>query len=127
MSDGWLRLTQASIFIGTVFGMIWLSEQLPEPIPGTGIAGTAFCAAYGFTLAHYYLVLWLDRRRAVRARYREERDRRRNPNRSLPASASELAELFASTRVHDEPRDLIDITPDIPALDRLKSLPRPRE
>lgn len=55
MSQTWLKLTQATLFLGVMFGSIWVSQVTEYPINPLIIGAWSFMAAYGFTLAYHNL------------------------------------------------------------------------
>lgn len=52
MSQIWLKVVQVTLFIGVMFGSIWVSRVTEYPINPYIIGAWSFMAAYGFTLAY---------------------------------------------------------------------------
>lgn len=55
MSQFWLKVTQVTLFLATMFGSIWVSRVTEYPINPYIIGAWSFIAAYGFTLAYHNL------------------------------------------------------------------------
>ena len=52
MSQIWLKAVQITLFLGVMFGSIWVSRTIEYPINPYIVGAWSFMAAYGFTLAY---------------------------------------------------------------------------
>lgn len=126
MSDSALKLAQFLIFVSVLFGSIWVGQATNYELNPVFFAAWPFMAAYGFTLLHYRLVLWRDRRRALRAGPAQQSERDRKIADLIAFARSEVAKEVSGSRVGDQYADLFDIPPKLPPFNGFKGLPGPR-